>query len=378
MSKVYVVFCMDTEGPCDDPNNDELLKTWSDVDQAMDKLFDSSYRHLYPDSSGGGLRIGWFFLTWSGFITNPRGRDFGYHRVRDHFITRWGGLINEYEDEECWHYHHPPRSGIGNEWSTDWLSSDEYKFIISRQIIERNWFPVCFRAGGTIMGPELSEWVDRWFPFDYSNRAPLKFSEMDWSGGVIDWQPYRPGARQFKRKGNGKRYMARCMDLQTGLYKTGRSDVCQAFDQALQYGSSILSVFDHDYRDIADRIAEFMSCVEDVAKLYPDVSWEYSSPSNAIVQSQGCSGSESLNIDLTLNGKCLSIVASSPIYQEYPWVALRDEKGRIHHIESNIQIVDGLTWEVDINPDISIDVIGVAASNVLGGSCISTVKPLAK
>ena len=101
MSKVYIVFCMDTEGPCDDPDNDSLLKTWKDVDHAMDKLFDRKFRFKYKDSMGNGLKIGWFFLTWTGFKTNPRGRDFGYHKVRDHYSERWGKLMDDYGDEEC-------------------------------------------------------------------------------------------------------------------------------------------------------------------------------------------------------------------------------------------------------------------------------------
>ena len=35
MSKLHVVFCMDTEGSCDDPGNPELLKNWSHVDSAI-------------------------------------------------------------------------------------------------------------------------------------------------------------------------------------------------------------------------------------------------------------------------------------------------------------------------------------------------------
>ena len=73
MSKAYVVFCMDTEGPCDDPDNDSLLKTWKDVDHAMDKLFDRKYRFKYKDSMGNGLKIGWFYLTWTGVVASAPG-----------------------------------------------------------------------------------------------------------------------------------------------------------------------------------------------------------------------------------------------------------------------------------------------------------------
>jgi len=80
---------------------------------AMDKLFDRKFRVKYKDSMGNDLKIGWLFLTWTGFKTNPRGRDFGYHKVRDHYGTRWGKLMDDYGDEECWHYHHPSGDILG-------------------------------------------------------------------------------------------------------------------------------------------------------------------------------------------------------------------------------------------------------------------------
>ena len=264
MSLVHVVFCMDTEGPCDDPDNSEILKNWEAVDQAMDKLFKEDFRNKFVDSFNGNLKLGWFFLTWSGFKNeiNPRNRDLGYHKVLDHYRSRWGKLIQTFGDEECWHYHHPPKSGVVNEWSTDWNSSEEYKNIISRQIIEREWFPVCFRAGGTIMDKNLSQWVDKWFPFDYSNRAPLDVTVMDWSDGIDEWKAYNPDPEFFKTEGNGKRYLARTMDLVTSSYKADESDIEKAFLEAADRGYSILSTFDHDYRDIEHRFIEFMRSVE--------------------------------------------------------------------------------------------------------------------
>ena len=184
---VYVVLCIDTEGPCADPDKPDLLGTWDPVDGAMDKLFDPAFRARLPDPTGGELRVGWFFLTWTGFTSNPRQRAFGYHAVRDHYLGRWGERIATCGDEQCWHYHHPPASGVGNEWGLDWTSGDEHDRILSRQALERGWFPSCYRAGGTIVDPLSSRWVDCWFPFDYSNRAPLALP------GLVDWSDWRRG-----------------------------------------------------------------------------------------------------------------------------------------------------------------------------------------
>ena len=374
MSKVYVVFCMDTEGPCDDPNNDELLKNWSSVDTAMDKLFDENFRSLYTDSYGKKFKIGWFFLNWSGFKTNPRGRDFGYHKVRDHYLKRWGDKIENYGDEHCWHYHHPPISGIGNEWSKDWSSSCEYKNIISRQIIERKWFPICFRAGGTIMDSNLSCWVDQWFPFDFSNRAPLKNNEMDWSDGIAKWQPYHPDPKWFKLNGNGRRLMARCLDLQTNLYVTSKDDIFNAFNEASTSGNSILSVFDHDYRDIKERIIKFISIIDEVSDNFPDVNWEYSGPSNAISKIKNIVPQMALKIRLEIENKKLKIISNSEIHQSYPWIAVKDIEGNFHHVEKNIKKVSSKEWGLILDPYEDIDVIGVAASNNSGESNVQIIE----
>ena len=282
--------------------------------------------------------------------------------------------MDDYGDEECWHYHHPPVSGVGNEWSTQWSSSEEYKHIISRQIIEREWFPVCFRAGGTIMDSNLSRWVDRWFPFDYSNRAPLKYSEMDWSGGISAWQPYRPDVTEFKRKGNGKRHMTRCMDLHTGLYTVGEKDIIDAFKEASLQGSSILSVFDHDYRDIENRVAEFLSRINAVAEKFPEVSWEYSAPSDAIGHFTNSNNSVPLKIEAELHKSQLKIIVNSVIHQEYPWIAVQDIDGNLHHIESDVKNTYALTWEIALDPNIVVNVVGVAASNKAGESDVALVK----
>jgi len=362
MSKLYVVFCMDTEGPCNDPNNSEILKDWNHVDPAMDKLFTDEFRYRYKDSLGNNFKIGWFFLTWTGFKTNPRKRDFGYHKIRDHYRERWGEFIDSYGDEECWHYHHPPKSGVGNEWSDDWLSSSEYRNIISRQIIDRSWFPICFRAGGTIMDASLSQWVDKWFPFDYSNRAPLKFPEMDWSDGINSWQPYTPDPIYFKEEGTGKRHMARCMDLLTGTSILRDEDILQAFEEASSNGKAIISVFDHDYRDIEKRILDFLKKLKTFKNDFRDVDLEYMTPSEAIIQYINYDEEDKLKLEIKSSKDKYNITVNKKIHQIYPWIAVQDHNGKVEQLEDKIKIISDTSWEVPMKNLMSAQKIGVAAS----------------
>jgi len=318
-ASVQIVFCMDTEGPCDDPSNRALLATWDAVDAAMGRLFDPAFRERHRDPGGGCLRIGWFFLTWTGFTSNPRGRSFGYHAIRDHYIERWGGSLAAYGDEQCWHYHHPPASGVGNEWGLDWSSSDEYEHILSRQLLERDWWPVCFRAGGTILSPAASRWVDAWFPFDYSNRAPLSLPGLvDWGPGIADWRMYHPDPEDFRRPGPGRRRMARCLDLVTGVHELDEDDVEDAFARAEAGSPAVLAVFDHDYRDIADRVDAFRLLVHEVATRHPDVPWRYAAPVEAARTALGSLRPRRLELDAAVFDGAVHVWSSEPLFQSIP------------------------------------------------------------
>jgi SAM-dependent methyltransferase len=373
-AQVEVVLCMDTEGPCDEPGHPELLATWEQVDAAMDKLFEPAFRARFPDPGGGMLRIGWFFLTWTGFTSNPRGRDFGYHRIRDHYLDRYGPGLSAYGDEECWHYHHPPPNGIGNEWGLDWEASDEHDEIVSRQLLERGWFPVCFRAGGTIVGPASSRWIDSWFPFDYTNRAPITVPELvDWSTGVAEWGLYHPDPEDFRRAGTGRRRMARCLDLATSLHALSEEDVEQAFARAESGLPAVLAAFDHDYRDIAGRIDAFRDRVQTVAARHGDVRWRYAGPVQAARSALGVPPPMRLELDAAVSPDGVHIWSNEPVFQSLPWLALRTPEGDVVHVEEGVVRLDETRWLWE--PQRSWDELAVGASTDLGAPAVTMLTP---
>jgi SAM-dependent methyltransferase len=342
---VHVVVCMDTEGPCVDPGSPELLATWEQVDAAMDKLFDPGLRRAHADPAGGHLRIGWFFLTWTGFTSNPRGRAFGYHAVRDHYLARWGERIAALGDEQCWHYHHPPASGVGNEWGLDWATGDEHDRILSRQLLEREWWPVCFRAGGTIMDAVSSRWVDRWFPFDFSNRAPLSLPGLvDWSAGVDTWTLYHPDPEDCRRPGAGRRRMARCLDLATRVHALDEADVEEAFTEAERGDAAILAVFDHDYRDISSRLDRLGEMIHTVAASHPGIDWRYAAPVEAVRAALGMPRPRRLELEAAVSGRAVHVWSSEPVFQSVPWLAVRTPDGDVAHLEEGLLRLDDARW----------------------------------
>lgn len=373
---VHVVVCMDTEGPCADPGNPTLLATWEQVDAAMDKLFSPAFRSRDRDPGGGHLRFGWFFLTWTGFRTNPRGRAFGYHAVRDHYLARWGDALARLGDEQCWHYHQPAASGIGNDWGLDWDASSEYETILSRQLLERGWFPSCFRAGGTIESPQSSRWVDQWFPIDYSNRAPVRLEGVvDWSGGVAEWGLYHPSAEDPARPGAGRRRMARCLDLVTGAYVLGEDEVVAAFERAAAGQHAILSVFEHDYRDIEPRLDEFRALVHRVAARYPQVPWRYADPLDAVHAALEVPPPAPLELDVAVVGDEVWVSSTAPLHQPFPWLAVRTAAGEVLHVEEGLVRTDERRWRWTPPPALRWIEAGFGGSTDLGAAAVVRLGP---
>jgi SAM-dependent methyltransferase len=372
---VDVVVCMDTEGPCADPGNPELLATWDAVDVAIDKLFDARFRNRNRDPSGQPMRFGWFFLTWTGFTSNPRGRAFGYHAVRDHYLERWGDTLANYGDEQCWHYHHPSASGVGNEWGLDWTASREYEQILSRQVLERGWFPSCFRAGGTIMSPESSRWVDAWFPVDYSNRAPLDVPGLvDWSRGRAEWGLYHPSSEDFRREGTGRRRMARCLDLATGIHRLTEADVETAFARAERGEPAILACFDHDYRDIEDRLDAFADDVRAVATRHPDVPWRFAGPLGAVRRYLDAPRQAPLELDAWVLDGEVHIRSSTPLHQSIPWLAVEAD-GEALHVEENVVRLEPTRWRWRPPAGLAWERLGIGGSTDLGESAAVVIDP---
>jgi hypothetical protein len=295
--------------------------------------------------------------------------------VRDHYLARWGKKIEQYSDEHCWHYHHPSPSGVGNEWNMDWSQCPEFEQIISRQILERGWFPSSYRAGGTLMDPVSSRWVDSWFPVDFTNRAPVDVSGyIDWSGGVNNWSLYHPGPENFMQPGHGRRFMARCLDLVTRMYQVKESDIEEAFERAARGQSAVVSAFDHDYRDIADRIDTFREMIGKVAKRYPLVPWSYAAPAEAVRNYAGIPQPRALGLRITAEGDGAIITADQEIFQSMPWLAVKAPGGAVTHEEAGLLRHGPCTWRWTPRAGLLWEELAAAGSTFSGSSAVANFK----
>jgi hypothetical protein len=375
--KLYVVFAMDTEGPVTD-KNPELLNIWDKVDSAMAKIFDEKYRNKYPDSYGGWLKVSWFILHWTGFKTNPVKRDFGYHKVFDHYTKKWGDKIKKYGDGIYWHYHHPPLNGVGNEWNIDWASNTEYYNILNRMIIDRKYFPSCFRSGGTIENNDTSHWLEQWIPFDYSNRAgeidwnreeadgKLIKEICDWRKAPSDWSFYHPSEDDYQILGKMNRIICKCMDIRSGAHTIKNIEIEEAFERANNGQDTIMSFFDHDFRDIADHVENlFLKELVKVSQSYPDVKWKYANALEAIRSVLGYKYEEAPSFEIELSGNHLIINTNKKLFGYQPYFVVKFiDTGIYKHYP--LDIIGKNVWHHTLERPDKKQIIGIASNDFWG------------
>ena len=137
--------------------------------------------------------------------------------------------------------------------------------------------------------------------------------------------------------------MARTLELETSVYALSSDDVAAAFERAASGRPAILSCFDHDYRDIADRVDGFRALVADVAARYPQVPWRYAGPLDAGRRFLGAPRPPALELEAAVSGGAVHIWSSAPLFQPTPWIAVR-RGDEVEHVVRDVLRLDERHW----------------------------------
>lgn len=235
MTPLAVVYCLDTEGPLTEYPADTLARlirehglsahvtgdpaslladvqagrhgarladvaaphrlawfhAWDELTAMLADLTSADTRGKYADTAGGPLRISWFVIDLIGYRSNPRQRAQGQHAVWDRVSPFFGP-----QDSVGWHVHTltPDRHPLA--YGTSWTAVvHEHEASLCRRLLDKGQFPASFRAGGAIERNDLSHWLERFIPLDYSCLPGASTHGMDWRrpGGPYHpaWDDYR-------------------------------------------------------------------------------------------------------------------------------------------------------------------------------------------
>jgi peptidoglycan/xylan/chitin deacetylase (PgdA/CDA1 family) len=352
---VYVVICVDTENAkghdgveigSTDPNPTFDMSEYEPIPtERMAQVFDSSFRWGHLDSYGNPFKLTWFcemdyVFSQAQFIYDDGSSPgvSGYTATKDLLVNNWGSQIQEFGDSVEYHHHFEI---FDQTWQQYENGPDEnypnYQNIaLDHMIIDRGYFPSCFRSGWDIDPPALENWIEQWFPFDY---VPL-------------------GANTFPYQTEGMHHWIQMVGA--GI---DPANINATFSAADQEGTAIYSFNIHDNEGMASQISLLQDYLANEEVSFPDVAFRYVTARQAMQLALGYTDTSTPVFTVTSNNDIYTISSSEPLWDNHPYVALKYQNGT--YMEADATLVGDNTWTVT-PPNNGLLTLGVAANDLYG------------
>ena len=187
----------------------------------------------------------------------------------------------------------------------------------------------------------------------------------DWRRATTEWEVYHPDHLDYQKKGSMKRYIARCLNLGSRLRSITREEIYHAFSRADSGKKTILSVTNHDEREMRKDINQFMQEVRDVQKNFSNVKICHTNAVSAVRSVESIPYEEPTKFEITLVDNLITIQANKPVWGAQPYFCFHTTDDR--YIHENLDFQGGLTWsyvfDVDTIELSNVHSIGVAAND---------------
>jgi len=286
--------------------------SWPKIDAMLERIMDPGFRSQSMDSRGKGWVFNWHCLDHVDFVNNPRRRAMGYHAVFDHYYS-W--VQDHRSTRDALHFHFHPMSTYrdAHRCATSFVNSPHLWEVINRRIIERDWFPTAFRAGFQSERPDSNLFLEQWIPFDYSNMAlddPSDFEKStdfrngrsgDWRRAPADWSIYQPSHDDYQVPGGCRRWIARALNVMNRIASIDQREVEKAFERAADGQPTIMAVATHDFRDLGREVEFVTTLISRVSKKFPDVEFRYCEAAEAFQGVLGIDPTDALKKRVSLD-----------------------------------------------------------------------------
>ena len=360
-------------------------ESWDQIDKMHETVMSKKWREKLKDGAGFPYVISWHCMDHVGFNYNPRRRAMGFHEVFKYYQKK----IIEFglgRDRVYWHYHPMSFSRDAHRMGRNYSFSNLHNEILSRRIIDHGWFPVAHRPGGHIETYDINAWLESWIPFDLSNQnmavnESLKEEEKsgrvpgrygDWRGAVTSWDIYHPCLYDYRKKGELKRWIGRCLNLNSRHSNLNETEIEKAFVEANTGTEIMVSYTNHDFRDMINDIEDIVGIIRQVATRYPQVNFRWANTVEAFRAGLDLPKKSPGVVNADVDGNVLRISVSDDIWGCQPFLALRTKEGNYYH--DNLIIDNEKHWSYVFDPgSIELDAlsnIGFAFNDCVGNTVV--------
>ncbi len=375
------------------------LGSWDQIEEMLGRVTEKSFRLRFPDSFGGGWIFNWFCLDHVGFINNPRRRDTGYHNVHDFY----NALVDSQgfsRDSIQWHFHPVSTYRDAHRCATHYLRSDEIYQILCRRIIERRFFPSCYRAGFQAERPDSHWFLEQFIPFDISNMATEDTTDIDnsidfkngrsgnWRNAPHDWSVYHPSHDDYQRPGDCRRLIARCLNLRNRIGNLNQYEMDRAFARASEGKDTLVGICSHDWRDLQPELELAHELVETANSKYQEVKFRYCQADEGFRHQLSADELAQpplrLLIEFTPENPGVDVpfikvtAEQGRVFGPQPFLAIKTRGNRFIHDNFDFGVNPGewyYAFHGDTLPFEDVHTIGVAANDLCGNTCVEIFNP---
>ena len=364
----YKAFNKDTLKTCN--------STWKAIDIQSNIIFKKSFRNKYKDSFGNGWIINWNCVDHVNYKTNPQKRTLGFHKIFDYYSKK----IKKFRSSDNIHFHFHPiaLNNAANKSGNHYFSTSNNIFqILCRRIIDRDWFPSVYRPGFHIERPDSHWFLEQYIPFDYANQSYPGYMGNgyrfeNWEGATKSWSPYHPDYKDYRKKGNCKRWIARCLNIGARLAVLNQKEVNKAFAELRNGKKVILSFTNHDEKNMLPEFEKTYKMLIKASKKFK-IKFKYFDARSAFRNAMRLKKRKKLDFKIIFKKNFIEIFSNHETFGIQPYLAIKDKKGKFYH--ENFSIIKPYRkWNYYFDshsmPLNKINIFGFAANDDYGNTTI--------
>ncbi len=378
------------------------LGSWDQIHEMLSRVCSKTFRNTLPDVDGNGWVYNWYCMDHVGYKVNPRKRDIGHHNIYDNYAA----LIESQpwsRDALEFHFHPMSTYRDAHRCATHYLRTNDLYQILSRRIIDRDFFPSGYRAGFQAERPDSHWFLEQFIPFDMSNMATEDTTDIDnsvdfkngrsgnWRKAPSDWRVYHPSHDDYQLEGNCRRLIGRALNVRSRIANMTQNEMDSAFSRAQKGQDTLVGLCSHDWRDLQPEVESIYEMLKLSRQRFPRVDFKYSRADDAFQQQLSESERKQPPLELSLKfhpeklGDDVPFIevrtVQGKVFGPQPFLAIKTKSQRYIHDNMDFSVESG-TWYYAFHPDTlplsDVEHVGVAANDLLGNTKILHFIPSAQ
>ena len=328
------------------------------------QVMDPAWRSQFKDWFGNTIKFTWWMMGGNIFrdadnLNVPLASTMTLYLMKKYH----GAAIGQFGDELSLHYHTFFWSDYIGNGKFYWNQSRTFKecrpdfdVTLAQYLLEEGVFPVSFRSGWHFMDNDWQSYLNQLLPYslhdDYgvyhpwsTNVVPIAGAE-DWSHAPSAFVPFHPSTNDYQVPGNGTGWNVRSIKMQNMV----QANMDQIFTQAADGVDQVACIWTHLPENFVTNVVKIGGFVRQSATNYPAVPFRFCTAVEAMQRWRGVTNQTAPQIDIQENVQgqvvTLSIQTSVPIFQDRPFVCLRDAFQQYTNITLSCVAAGSNTWTI--------------------------------